>query len=268
MKRNIVLSTIIVTWNSEEDISQCIKSLIRSLKGIASEIFVVDNVSKDKTVQIVAKQYPQVTLLKQKKNWGFGQGNNIAIKRAKGKYILLLNPDTKINPIAIKQMIQFLEKHPKTGAVGPEQFNADGDTIFITSRLSIIGSIEFVLEKIVRIIIGKTITLFPWPHKIYMLNGGCIMARTNILPTRQWFDPDCFIYGEEQYFFSRVKKKKWDVYFLRNCSIIHYREKSIALTGNKWKFAWDSFRVHATKTSLGKIILLIISMKFSSKRFG
>ena len=264
MSQSVLLSIIIVTWNSEADIDSCLKSLTHAIQGLTNEIIVVDNVSKDKTVSIVSKVHPKVILLRQKINWGFGQGNNIALKQTKGKYILLLNPDTKVNPYAIKQMIAFLDKHPKTGVVGPEQFNGSGDTIFITSRLSLIGIIEFTIEKIIRLITGKSIILFPWPHKTYMLNGGCIMARSTLLSNPQWFDPDCFIYGEEHYLFSKVKKKNWDVFFLRSCSIIHYREKSIALTGNKWIFAKNSIVVHLKKTVLGKMISSIFVKNISS----
>lgn len=247
MKQNIQLSVIIVTWNSQEDIAACLTSLLRSTRGIPTEIFVVDNVSKDNTVTIVSKKFPGVTLLKQKKNWGFGQGNNIALRRAKGRYFLLLNPDTKVNPHAIRTMMRFLDEHPKAGAVGPEQVNGQGDTIFMFSRLSVAGAIEFVIEKALRLVTSRTLTLFAWPHKTSILNGGCILARRTLLPTRQWFDPDCFIYGEEQYLFRQVRQQNWEVYFLRNCSIIHYREKSIAQTGNKWKFARDTARTMLTK---------------------
>lgn len=76
-----------------------------------------------------------------------------------------------------------------------------------------------------------------------MLNAGCLLIRNNILPTRQWFDPDCFIYGEEYYLFKQVHEQHWQVYFLRNCSIVHLREKSIIQTNNKAKFAFDSSKV-------------------------
>jgi GT2 family glycosyltransferase len=237
----IKLSVIIVTWNSQQDIENCLLSVFRSITNIPSEVIVVDNQSNDKSVKIVLSKFPKVQLFEQIHNHGFGQGNNIGLAKAKGSYILLLNPDTIINSKAIQCMINFLDAHPKVGIVGPEQFNGNGNTIYMLSRLSFTGCVEYYIEKVFSIFYPKKI-LFAWPHKTFMLNTGCMLARANILPTRQWFDPDCFIYGEEYYLFKQVKKH-WQVYFLRNCSIIHLREKSIMQTRNKTKFALDSARV-------------------------
>lgn len=242
-----LLSIIIVTWNSAADIRVCLNSIKSSVRSVPHEVFVIDNVSSDNTVSLIAKHYPWVKLLPQKKNWGFGEGNNIGLKDAKGKYILLLNPDTKINRLAIKTMVTFLDTHEKAGAVGPEQFNAKGKTIFMMSRYSLRGILEFIIEKAISIIRNKTIILFRKPYKTNRLNAGCVMARADLLPSRQWFDPEYFIYGEEQHLFKQIHAARWDVYFLRNCSIFHYREKSIAQTGKKWKYAVDSFMTSARK---------------------
>ena len=253
MKDSVILSIIIVTWNSQSDIRSCIDSVLRSAKQISSEVIVVDNKSSDKTTSIIEKNFPKITLLKLKKNVGFGQGNNIGLKIAKGKYILLLNPDTIINTHAIQTMLNYLEKNPRAGVVGPEQYNDKHTTIFMASRVSFFGICEYVIEKIYTLITNTSKVLFPWPHKTFMLNGGCVFARNSILPTREWFDPDCFIYGEEQYLFKQVAEQKWGVYFLRNCSIIHLREKSIMQTKNKHKFVLDSATVLIKKSPLGRL---------------
>ncbi len=235
------LSVIIVTWNSEADIDPCLHALKTALRQYTHEVFVVDNVSSDATVSVVRKHHPWVTLLPQKTNWGFGQGNNIGLKKARGTYIWLLNPDTKVNEQAVRTMTDFLDTHPDTGVVGPEQYNAEGKLILMKSRTSVLGLCEYVIEKIIAFLTGTTTVLFPYPHRTTILNAGCILARSMLLPTKQWFNPDCFLYGEEEYLFRRVKAKKWKVFFLRNCSIIHYREKSIGPTGKKLQFALDSF---------------------------
>lgn len=249
MKRpHITLSIIIVTWNSEQDIINCLSSVYTSTRHIKTEIIVVDNKSSDQTVQTIHAYFPNVHVLKQKINYGFGQGNNIGLRKAKGTYILLLNPDTIMNAHAVKAMMHFLDSHPRTGVVGPEQFNDAGNMIFMTSRLSLVGVCEYLVEKLHRIFFNRTVVLFPWPHKTYMLNAGCLLTRKNQLPTRQWFDPECFIYGEEQYLFKRVNEQHWHVYFLRNCSIVHLREKSIMQTKNKAKYTFDSAKILLKKS--------------------
>jgi len=235
------ISVIIVTWNSASDIHVCLSSLQQSLKKYTHEVFVIDNCSSDSTVSLVKKHHPWVTLLPQQTNWGFGQGNNIGLKQTKGTYIWLLNPDTKVNEKAVQTMVNFLDKHPNVGVVGPEQYNDKGKLILMKSRTSVQGFFEYLIEKMISTITGKNTILFPYPHKATILNAGCIMARSNLLLTKQWFNPECFLYGEEEYLFAQIREKKWKTYFLRNCSIIHYREKSIGQTGKKLQFAFDSF---------------------------
>ena len=209
----------------------------------------MDNNSSDQTVHTIHSHFPKVRVLKQHINVGFGQGNNIGLQKAKGAFILLLNPDTIINAHAITTMMRFLHSHPQTGAVGPEQLNSSGEMIFMASRLSCIGILEYWVEKIIRLLSHKTTILFPWPHKTYMLNAGCLLLRADLLPTRQWFDPDFFLYGEEHHLFKQIHALKRDVYFLRNCSMYHHREKSIALTGKKWKFTFDMLATSLRKLS-------------------
>lgn len=248
------LSVIIVTWNSAADIYVCLTSLKQSLGQFSSEVFVVDNKSSDKTVDIVRKKHPWVKLLPQSTNWGFGEGNNIGLAQAKGKYIWLLNPDTKVNERAVRIMVRFLERHRTVGAVGPEQLNGKGELIIMKSKWSVSGLVEHFIEKIAQVIRGKTVILFLFPHKVYMLNCGCVMLRNDILPSRQWFDPKCFIYGEEEYLFSAINQTKWKSYFLRNCSIEHYREKSIGQTGKKWKYALDSFIILPVQVKIAALL--------------
>lgn len=256
-KYGVTLSIIIVTWNSEQDIFNCLSSVYTSTRNIKTEVIVVDNKSSDRSVLTIQAHFPNVLVVKQKINGGFGQGNNIGLQKAKGAYILLLNPDTIINVHSIFSMMHFLKTHPQTGVVGPEQFTLSNTMIFMASRLSIPGIFEHLIEKIVSVFTRKNIILFPWPHKTYMLNAGCLLFRADILPTRQWFDPDYFMYGEEHHVFKQINSLKWDVYFLRNCFIYHHREKSIAQTGKKWKFAFNM-----VATSFRKIIFQTTPLKF------
>lgn len=130
-------------------------SVYSSIRTIPTEISVVDNKSSDHTVHIIHTHFPNVQILKQTINYGFGQGNNIGLKKAQGKYILLLNPDTVINERAVKVMVRFLDSHPHAGVVGPEQFNEAGKMIFMASRLSCIGICEYLIEKVYHVIRKK-----------------------------------------------------------------------------------------------------------------
>jgi GT2 family glycosyltransferase len=235
------LTTVIITWNSEETIRTCLASLLHSTKGIESETIVVDNNSKDGTCRIVRNDFPYVRLLSQSKNIGFGSGNNIGISKAMGQYILLLNPDTKVNRKAIHTMVRFLDHHTDTGAVGPEQKKRRGSLIYTVSKITPKGLLFHIVESCISSVIGRAVILSTKPMQTMLLNAGCVMVRRSIFNTHQWFNPSLFLYGEEFDLFPKIIKKGWKIYLLRSCSIFHFREKSINQTGLKYFFVFRSF---------------------------
>ncbi|MFA0744178.1 MAG: hypothetical protein LASZOEIN_000968, partial [Candidatus Fervidibacter sp.] len=101
MKEKPVLSIVIVSWNVREDLRECLQSLVRSaerrVQGGEIEIIVVDNASTDGTAKMVEREFPQVKLLVNSQNLGYTKANNIGINHSRGKYILLLNPDTIVH---------------------------------------------------------------------------------------------------------------------------------------------------------------------------
>src|SRR4030042_2984126 len=111
------LSAIIVTWTSALSIRDCLDSLIRELSEIDSEVTVVDNHSSDDTVQIIEKDYPHITLIKNEQNAGFGAAKNEGIGLSSGKSILLLNPDKICHSGALQEMFQFIQNNPQAGMV-------------------------------------------------------------------------------------------------------------------------------------------------------
>ena len=236
-----MLTIIIVTWNSENEISGCLSSLTHSLKNINHEIIVVDNNSSDKTVVIIKKEFPNVLLIKKNRNMGFGRGNNIALKKAKGERILLLNPDTIVNKIAILKMLTFLNTHDKAGAVGPEQRNESGRILLTISRRSIRNTMEYLWLLVYWKLFGKIITVNPKPREVKYLNAGCVMAKSHILQDKQWFHPDYHMYSEEFYLFPRIKKRGWKIFFMPDCFIYHFRDRSINKSGKRFEYATKSF---------------------------
>jgi len=235
------LSVVIVTWNSVSYIDACLNSLIKSCEGYKYEIIIVDNNSSDNTCNKIRNEFPSAIILAQNTNHGFGQGNNIGIKKAQGKKVLLLNPDTVVNKQAITKLFNFLDDNSRVVAVGPEQLNEYGEIIFNLSRFTLRGVCEYLLEKVVRLFAGRHRIIFKKPYKVDYLNLGCVMTAAHIWRTGIRFDPKIFIYGEEYDFFGQLKKRRMQVYFLRDCKIYHFREKSIALTNKKFWFALKSF---------------------------
>lgn len=109
------LSIVIVSYNTNELLKDCLESVKTAIKGIKTEVFVIDNNSQDGTPEMVKKDFPWVKLIANGKNVGFSKANNQAIKKAKGEYILILNPDTKVLPETFSKMLDFMKKNLQVG---------------------------------------------------------------------------------------------------------------------------------------------------------
>jgi GT2 family glycosyltransferase len=119
------LSIIIVNYNTKGLLKNCLRTVMENI-SVPREVFVVDNASPDNSTDMVAKDFPKVKLIRNKKNLGYNAANNQALREISGQYILLLNPDTLILKEAIEQMIAYLEKHPAVGICGPQIINLAG----------------------------------------------------------------------------------------------------------------------------------------------
>ncbi|MGB2805841.1 MAG: glycosyltransferase family 2 protein, partial [Candidatus Zixiibacteriota bacterium] len=119
------ISIIIVTWNSQDFIRNCLDSIFLLGDRVSREIIVVDNGSSDETAKIVREFYPGVNLIENKGNLGYAKANNQGIEGAQGRYVLLLNPDTQLTENSLSSMYEFMERDPRAGALGPKLLNPD-----------------------------------------------------------------------------------------------------------------------------------------------
>ena len=130
MAKPVSVSVIIVTWNSSRDIEVCLRSIPAALGGLLGETIIVDNGSSDATAALIeslSRTMSMVAILRNSKNLGFSGANNLAIRSAQGKYILLLNPDTQLQPNAIARLVTCLNTS-NAGMVGAHHRNANGST--------------------------------------------------------------------------------------------------------------------------------------------
>jgi len=114
----IDLSVIIVSYNTKKLTLDSLQSVFEQTEGITFEVIVLDNDSRDGSIEAIAAGFPQVKLIASKENLGFAQGNNVAVKEAKGEYILLLNPDTVVLDGAIQKLYKFAQANPDAGIWG------------------------------------------------------------------------------------------------------------------------------------------------------
>ena len=221
MKKSVDVSIVIVSYNTRELLDRCLTSLYKSLKSsrLTVEVWVVDNVSRDGTLEMLSQKFPRVTVIKNSENVGFGRANNQAIDRSTGEYILLLNSDTEVLGAAIDKLTAFARQHPKT-FVGGKLYNVDRSPQpscgpFLT--LPVVFAMLFLKgDKI-----GLTRYSPEKPRRVDWISGACIMAGKTTFLDGLLFDMDIFMYMEEIDLLYRSRLKGYQTYFCPEAEFIH-----------------------------------------------
>lgn len=229
------ISIITVNYNVKEFLANSLQSVKKASHNLDIEIFVVDNDSKDGSMEFLKPHFPEVTFIENKENLGFGKANNQAIKRAAGRYTLLLNPDTLLQEDTLEILFNYMQNNPETGACGCKILNPDGT--FAPESRRTVPTVGSALYKA----LGLT-ALFPKSRvfgKYYMgwkdedeasevpvLSGSFMFFRTEALKDADGFDERFFMYGEDIDLCYRVKNAGWKIDYVPDTSIIHYKGES------------------------------------------
>ena len=253
--RLVDLSIIVVSWNVRELLKACLQSIHAAAQGLRFEVFVVDNASHDGSPQMVAQRFPDVHLIANEENLGFGPANNQALRLATGRYALLINPDTVVPVGAIGKMVDFMEQHPRAGLIGPELMNGNGRLPFNWGRCSLRNLIEFLIEETASIASRQTRILFRRPHRVRILTGACWMVRYEAMAEIGFYDEDFFMYAEEPDVCTRMRDAGWEIWLLREIVVTHYKGQSARQRPWGWElplFArnmalWMTKRWHAKR---------------------
>ena len=120
------LSILIVNWNTEDLLKNCLSSIYDDPDSARWDVVVVDNYSDDGSLAMLEREFPQVVAVASGENTGFVRGNYLALERARGSHLLLLNTDTEVERGALGLLLEFMSAHPEAGAVGPKLLNRDG----------------------------------------------------------------------------------------------------------------------------------------------
>ena len=231
------ISVVIVNYNVKYYVGQCIDSVRRALQGIDSEIIVVDNHSRDGSVDYLSK-IEGVRIIESGHNLGFSKANNIAIRQSTAEYVLMLNPDTIVAEDAIRMIIDFADSHPQAGGIGVRMHNDWGTTAResrrglpspMTSFYKMIGLSKRLPQhrKYGRYYMGW----LPWdsPSRIEVVSGACFLVRRKALDEVGLMDEDYFMYGEDIDLSYRLLKGGWENWFVP-ADIIHYKGESTQKT--------------------------------------
>lgn len=227
----IIVSIIIVNYNTKELLKQCITSIYSCTKNIVFEIIVVDNASDDGTSQMLKSEYSNVILIESKVNLGFGRANNLGVEHASGNYIFLLNSDTILIENSILTFIEYFEKEndPFLAIVGCKLLNIQhepdvsyGNFPTIYQELFEFGPSKifkkFYMEKLSRSIIGIGEKI----KEVDYIMGAAMFMKKSVFDNIGGFDKDFFLYYEETELCYRLRQNGYKIVWNPNTSIIHY----------------------------------------------
>ena len=250
------LSIIIVSYNTKELLRKCLVSILNTKLDV--EIIVVDNASADGSAAMVEKEFKNVQLVKDDKNYGFSKANNIGVKKSKGKTVLFLNPDTVVNKEALLKTYEFLYSSEKIGIVTCRVNLQNGNLDDACHRGFPTPWNSFCYFSGLSKIFPKT-KLFggynqTWKdldsvHEIDSCAGAFMMVKRKVGEQIGWWDEDYFWYGEDLDLCYRVKEKGWQVWYCPEVSIVHYKGVSsgIKKTSQNITQASKETRILATK---------------------
>lgn len=232
----IDVSIVIVSWKVRELLKKCLESINSSRGDLQLEIFVVDNASNDGTVEMVKHYFPDVILIANHENAGFAKANNAALKRARGEYVLLLNPDTEIYGDTLIKSLEYMKRHSLCGALGPKMIYPDGRLQPSVRRFPKLWPIILMLLKIPKILPNlKSIDNYLAKDFDYsreqvvdQIMGAYIFIPKAVLDKVGHLDERFFIWFEEVDFCRRLKSAGYEVRYSPDISIIHHGGKSFA----------------------------------------
>ncbi len=229
------LSVIIVSYNVSAFLEQCLLSVRRALAGVEGEVWVVDNASSDDSVDMVRRRFPEVNLIANKENVGFAAANNQAIRRSRGDYVLLLNPDTLVEEDTFRHCLAFMEAHPDAGAVGVRMLDGSGQYLpeskrgFPTpwvsfSKMIGLGALFPRSQRFNGYYMGH---LDPHQtHPVEVLAGCFMFIRRTALERAGLLDEAFFMYGEDIDLSYRLWQAGFHNYYYPQTRILHYKGES------------------------------------------
>lgn len=225
----IDLSISIVNTNNWKYLQPCLDSIIKNIHCLNYEILVVDNASEDGSAEKIKELFPNVILTINEKKYGFAKNNNINLKNSNGRYVMLLNDDTLVQPYSLKRAIHFLDNNKKVGVVGCEMINPNGTLQETCARrfLNIPNTFLFELGLSIKYIyhplFDKT---FIKPNKefteIDIPQESGMIIRKEVINEVGYLDEQFFMFGEGPDWCKRIKSKNWEIVLLSKTPIIHF----------------------------------------------
>jgi len=260
---HVDLSILIVNWNVRDLLRDCLRSVLMPMSFDADsrtwrlgarhvEILVVDNASGDGSAAMVRAEFPDVSLIACDANLGFVGGNNLALERARGDYLLLLNPDAMVVGDAVEALMSYMDAHPEVGIAGPLLRSVDGAVQSSRRRFPTLW--QALWESTV---LEQWFPHNPWARRYRMedmpayatqnvdwVTGACLIVRARAAAEVGPLDAHIFMYSEELDWCRRMADAGWRVAFVPEAQVVHYEGRSSTQVAVARQIYFDSSKIY------------------------
>ncbi len=259
---HLSIGIVIVNYNVKYFLRQCIESIYRSSFSKEYKVVVVDNNSADDSLDMLRSQFPEVSVIANKENVGFGRANNQAFDIIEADYILILNPDTLVQEDTLQICYDYLESNPEYGAVGVKLLDGAGNYLPESKRgfptplnaLFKLTSLSKIFSK------SSFFNSYYLGHKdseqtqqMEVLSGAFTFIRKGLLDSIGGFDEDYFMYGEDIEMSYQIKEQGMHIAYLPTTSIVHFKGESTSKSSIQYiKNFYGAMGIYASKRNKGK----------------
>ncbi|PIS05512.1 MAG: hypothetical protein COT81_00665 [Candidatus Buchananbacteria bacterium CG10_big_fil_rev_8_21_14_0_10_42_9] len=226
------VSIVILNYKTAKLVAQCIKGIRSISPQVSYEIIVVDNNSGERDLAIL-RQIKDINLIINQSNDGFAKGNNKGLRQARGKYVLVMNPDIVLLEGAVDKLAQYLNQHSNVGIVGPKLLNPDRTLQYSSYRFphpmtwvyrrTVLGRASFGKKEL------RRFTMMDWDHNntkdVDWLLAACIMIRVEVLQKLNYFDERFFMYLEDTDLSRRCWEIGYKVVYFPEAEVVHYYQR-------------------------------------------
>ena len=253
------VTVAVVSWNTRDLLLRCLRSLEPDVEAGRAEVWVVDNGSKDDTVAFVRERFPWVQLLASPVNGGYSYGNNLVLRQwapfgpgRPPRFVLLLNPDTEIAPESLLLLMEYLDRHPQVGVVGPKLLREDGSLDLACRRsFPTPGVAAYRMLGLSRLFpnsprFARYNLTYRDPDELMevdAINGACMLVRWEAIAAAGLLDERFFLYGEDLDWLLRMKEAGFTTVY--NPAAVVFHRKRASMGKAPWRSTYEFYRAMA-----------------------
>lgn len=275
------VSIILVNWNANRFLVNCIRSLLNDATSPEIEIILVDNGSTDGGPEAVEALFPSVTVIRNGKNLGFAKANNVGIRASSGRYVCLVNTDVEVKEGCLRDLVAYMDAEPKIGVAGPQLLNADSTIQMTCGRYPTRRSLLIDALALQPIFPNAASKMFwEWGHddtrRVPMVCGAFFMVRREAMDQVGLLDEGFFFYGEECDWCKRFWEAGWEVGFYTGAQAYHFQAGSSTMSPIRFEVEFERSRLYYWRKHYGllgraysfTVIMLHHSLRFIGRSVG